>query len=168
MLLGIISQCGPPPCTLPKKAFLSPSVWARREYIWKLSWKESLLICFKIARVSPVPTDRVGIGWWTLPPYVRDSLEDKSMLLHFKKAFPLTSLGHSFERRVYYLLLCFESYQGVLYSQPGYSLLVNNEFLNMFFHSCNYKISCFSELGYNSSVPVLIFWTASEALAPKS
>ena len=119
VLLGIISQCGPPPCTLPKKAFLSPSVWARREYIWKLSWKESLLICFKIARVSPVPTDRVGIGWWTLPPYVRDSLEDKSMLLHFKKAFPFTSLGHSFERRAYCLLLCFESYQGIPYSHTG-------------------------------------------------
>ena len=28
-----------------------------------------------------------------LPPYVRDSLEDKSMLVHFKKALPLTSLG---------------------------------------------------------------------------
>ena len=27
-----------------------------------------------------------------LPPYVRDSLEDKSMLFHFKEAFPLTSL----------------------------------------------------------------------------
>ena len=30
----IILQCGPPSCTLPKKAFLSPSVWARREYIY--------------------------------------------------------------------------------------------------------------------------------------
>ena len=29
----IILQCGPPSGTLPKKAFLSPSVWARREYI---------------------------------------------------------------------------------------------------------------------------------------
>ena len=30
---------------------------------------------------------------------VRDSLEDKSMLLiHLKKAFPLTLHGHSFER----------------------------------------------------------------------
>ena len=51
-----------------------------------------------------------------ITPYVIDSLEDKSMLVLFKKAFPLTwalgpslSLGHSFERRAYYLLLCFES-----------------------------------------------------------
>ena len=33
---------------------------------------------------------------------MRDSLEDKSMLLvHLKKVFPLTLLGHSFERRAY-------------------------------------------------------------------
>ena len=34
----IILQCGPHSlhyCTLPKKASLCPSVWARREYIWK-------------------------------------------------------------------------------------------------------------------------------------
>ena len=35
--------------------------------------------------------------------------------------------------------------------------------LNMFFHRYRYKISCFSELAYNSSVPVLIFWTASKS-----
>ena len=36
-----------------------------------------------------------------ITPYIVDSLEDKPMLVHFKKAFPLTSLGHSFERRAY-------------------------------------------------------------------
>ena len=30
-----------------KKAFLSPSVWPRREYTWTLNWKESLLIYFE-------------------------------------------------------------------------------------------------------------------------
>ena len=55
-----------------------------------------------------------------ITPYARDSLEDKSMLLVlFKKAFPLTSLGHSFERRGYYLLLCFENYEGIAYSHTG-------------------------------------------------
>ena len=52
----IILQCGPPSlhyCTLPKKAFLSPSVWARREYIWKLNWKESLLIYFENWQGAP-------------------------------------------------------------------------------------------------------------------
>ena len=33
----IILQCGSPSGTLPKKAFLSPSVWERREYIWKFN-----------------------------------------------------------------------------------------------------------------------------------
>ena len=43
----IILQCDPPSphyCTLPKKAFRYPSVWARRKYIWKLNWNEILLI----------------------------------------------------------------------------------------------------------------------------
>ena len=52
-------------------------------------------------------------------PYAIYSLEDKSILVHFRKAFPITSLGHSFERRAYYLLLCFESYQGIPYSHTG-------------------------------------------------
>ena len=72
----------------------------------------------KIVGVLPVPTDRTGIGWWALF-YVGiiDSLEDKSMrLVQFKKAFPLTLLGHTFERRAYWLLFCFESYQGISYS----------------------------------------------------
>ena len=38
----ILLQCGPLFCTLPRKVSLSPSVWARREYIWKFNWKESL------------------------------------------------------------------------------------------------------------------------------
>ena len=54
-----------------------------------------------------------------ITPYVIDSLDDNSMLVHFKKAFSITSLGHSFERRAYYLLLCFESFLGILYSHIG-------------------------------------------------
>ena len=42
MLLGIISQCGPTSCALPRKVFLSPSVWARRGYIRKINWKERI------------------------------------------------------------------------------------------------------------------------------
>ena len=53
VLLGIISQCGPSSCTLSKKAFLFPSVWARREYIWKLNWKESLMISFENCQSVP-------------------------------------------------------------------------------------------------------------------
>ena len=35
------------------------------------------------------------------------------MLVRFKKSFLITSQWHSFERRTYGLLLCFESYQGI-------------------------------------------------------
>ena len=57
--------------------------------------------------------------------YVRDSLEDKTMLLvHFKKAFPLTLFEHSFQRRAYWLLFHFESYQGIPYSYIGKRLLI--------------------------------------------
>ena len=52
-------------------------------------------------------------------PYAIYSLEDKPILVHFRKAFPITSLVHSFERRAYYLLLCFENYQGIPYSHTG-------------------------------------------------
>ena len=46
----------------------------------------------------------------------------------------------------------------------------DNKLLNLFFFfmRCSYKISCFREFAYNSSVLVLIFWSASEALAPWS
>ena len=49
----IILQCGSPSCTFPKKVFLFPSVWARREYIWKLNWKKSLLIYFENCQGTP-------------------------------------------------------------------------------------------------------------------
>ena len=93
----IILQCGPPSlhyCTLPKKAFLSPSVWARREYIWKLNWKESLLIYFENWQGAPcshrqsrnrVMNTFIIVNITPICRQVRDSLEDKSMLLvHFK------------------------------------------------------------------------------------
>ena len=54
-----------------------------------------------------------------ITPYVIDSLENKSMFVHFKNVFLFTSLGHSFEIRAYGLLLCFERYQGILYSRTG-------------------------------------------------
>ena len=88
----------------PKKAFLSPPVWPRREYIWKLNWKESLLICFENCQGVPCyhrqSRNRI-MNFFIIVniTYVKDSLEDKFILVHFKRIFPLTSLGHSFERR---------------------------------------------------------------------
>ena len=34
----------------------------------------------------------------------------------------------------------------------------------MFFHGCSYKNSCFSELVYNSSVPVLMVYSYKDIL----
>ena len=121
---SLISQCGLS-CTFPKRLFLSPSVWARREYMWKLSWKESLLICFRNYQAVPC-SHRQSMNRMmnsfiivNITPYAKDSLEDKSILVLFKKAFPLTSLGRSFQRRAYNLLLCLESYQAIPYSHTG-------------------------------------------------
>ena len=55
---------------------------------------------------------------------VRDSLEDKSMLIHSKKAFPLPSVcpGAEYTWALIWkksLLICFESYQGIPYSNTG-------------------------------------------------
>ena len=110
-----------PSYTLARKAFLSTSVWTRREYIWKLGGKESLLICFENYQGVPCSyrqsRNRMMNSFIiaNITRYAIDSLEYKSMLLLFKNAFPRSSLGHSFERRAYYLLLCFESYQGISY-----------------------------------------------------
>ena len=104
----IILQCGPPSCTLPKKAFLSPSVWARREYIWKLSLKESLLICIENYQGVPCSHRQSRNRMMNrfiivkITPY---AINGKSMVFLFKKVFPLTSLGHSFERRAYCFVL---------------------------------------------------------------
>ena len=40
--------------------------------------------------------------------------------------------------------------------------------LNMIFHRCSYKISCFSELAYSSSVLVLIFSTIASIVTNKT
>ena len=59
-------------------------------------------------------------------PYVRDSSQDKSMLFHSKKAFLFPSVWPGTEyawalisKSKKSLLICFESYQGILYSHTG-------------------------------------------------
>ena len=44
--LGSNQTMWPPFLHPSKKAFFSPSVWTRREYIWTVNWKESLPIYF--------------------------------------------------------------------------------------------------------------------------
>ena len=64
VLLRIISQWG---SSLPhfEKTFFFPSVWPRREYTWKLNWKDSLLIYFRKLPGRSL-FSRGGIGWWML------------------------------------------------------------------------------------------------------
>ena len=91
-----------------KKAFLSPSVWARREYIWKLSLKESLLICFENYQgvlCSHRQSRNRMMNSFIIVKITPYALNGKSMLVLFKKVFPLTSLGHSFERTAYFFVL---------------------------------------------------------------
>ena len=55
-----------------------------------------------------LPIDRLNIilpTACTKKKKVAFSLEDKAMLAHSKKAFPLASLGHSFEGRAYWFVL---------------------------------------------------------------
>ena len=93
----------PPFLHPPKKAFLSSSVWPRREYIWTLNWKESLLICFEDCRVFPIPTGnsleeivlKINL---CLPTPKRPSFS----LQFFQEQ---NILGHSFERRAYWFIL---------------------------------------------------------------
>ena len=114
VLLGIISQCGSLSCTLPKNAFLSPSVCKKKIYLETKLKGEFTELFWKLPK--PVPcSNRQSKNMmmntfikFNITPYVRDSLEDEFMLVHFRKAF--TSLWDSFERRAYCLLLCFESY----------------------------------------------------------
>ena len=108
----------------PKKVFLSPWDWPRREYIWALKWKESLLICFENCHGVPYfhrdSRNRMVNTFiiFTLPLHVTDSLEDKSMLLHSKKVFLLHPVwqGTEYTWALIWkksLLICFGSYQGI-------------------------------------------------------
>ena len=61
-----------------------------------------------------------------ITPYVRDSLEGKSMLFHSKDVSLLLSLweqniiGHSSEREALFCFIdMFERYQGITYSHTG-------------------------------------------------
>ena len=60
------------------------------------------------------------------------------LLVYFKKAFPLTLLGHSFDRRTaYWLLFCFESYHGIPYSYTSKQRIVNTLLMIKINPTCN-------------------------------
>ena len=113
----------------PKVAFLSSSVSLRREYTWKLNWKEILLHCFEnypgghySHRQS---RNRMMNTFITanITPTCK-SLENKSMLVHTKKTFLLSSFWPETDYTSApiwkkSLLICSESYQGISYSNTG-------------------------------------------------
>ena len=101
-----------PPFLHPrKKAFLSYLVWPTWDNTWTINWKESLLICFENCQGVPY-SHRHNRNKITLPPHVRGSFEDKSMLVTPKRPFfslqfdqKHNILRHSFERRAYWFVL---------------------------------------------------------------
>ena len=60
--LGILSQCGPPSCTLAKKAFLSLQFGKEQNISGNSIERRVYLFFLKIDRVFPVVTGKVGIG----------------------------------------------------------------------------------------------------------
>ena len=90
----------PPPPFLhsPKQAFLSLSLWERREHTWTLNWKETLLICFgnclsvpyshRQSRNRMINTFIIV----NITPACKSSLENKSILVHSIKTFVLPSI----------------------------------------------------------------------------
>ena len=77
----------------------------------------------KITRVFPIPTGRVGIGWWPLPQ-VRDSLEDKSMIVYSKKTFSPFSLSRN---RIYLGTHLKDELTDLFWKLPRYSLFPHRQ-----------------------------------------
>ena len=63
VLFEITSQCGPLP---PKKALPLPFTLAKKKTYPNWHSIERRHFFSKNSRVFPIPTDRVGIAWWTL------------------------------------------------------------------------------------------------------
>ena len=88
----------------PKRALHASSVWPRREYTWTLNWEESLVICFENCQGVPCSHRKSRNRMMNsfiivniIPTHVRDSLGEKSMLAHSKKAFLLSSVWSGIE-----------------------------------------------------------------------
>ena len=128
MLLGVISQCGSASCTLQKRFFASssPLQFGQEENILGHAIeKRAYWFVLKTARLFPILTSRNRMMNTfvivNITPHIRDSVEDKSMLAHSKKAFLLPSIwpGIEYTRVLIWkktLLICFESYQGIPFS----------------------------------------------------
>ena len=114
-LWGNLTMC-PPSCTLQK----------RTSSLLHFGQEENISGHSTERRAYEFATGRAGFGWWTLlyqqtlPPHERDSLDDKSMLVHSKKAFLLPSVwsGTEYTQALIWkksLLICFENYQCMVF-----------------------------------------------------
>ena len=121
----------------PRKAFLSTSVWPRREHSWTLNWESrAYWFILKIARMFHIFTSRnrmtitfiivsnsinptcghVSVVMWSCQVY--------SMLFQSKKTilFPSVWPGPEYTWALICKkssLICFKSYQGIPYSHTG-------------------------------------------------
>ena len=66
VVLGVISQCGPPSCTLQKRPSSSLQFDPEKNIPGHLIKRRAYWFVLKITRVFPINTGRVGIAWWTL------------------------------------------------------------------------------------------------------
>ena len=123
MLLGVISQCGSSSCTLQKRP--SSLLQLGQQEITPEHSIESRAywFFFENYRVFPIPTGRVGIGWWPLPQ-VRDSLEDKSMIVYSKKTFSPFSLSRN---RIYLGTHLKDELTDLFWKLPRYSLFPHRQ-----------------------------------------
>ena len=111
VLLGVISRCGPLPCTLQKRPSCSLQFGQEGNMPGHPIERRACKFIWKIARIFPIPTSRNNMMNTFIIANITTtckSLEDKSMLFHSKKAFILplvlpeqNLLGHSFKRRAY-------------------------------------------------------------------
>ena len=140
------------------KAFFPPSVWSRREYIWALNWKKSLLIGFQSCQGIPYSHRHSG-----------------KRIVNTLLIVNITTTCKSLENKcILFTHFCFmqekKKAPGLYLQQADNILALNVQLLcqkidkkyrmakwttNFFFHRCSYKNSCFSELTYISSVLVL-------------
>ena len=121
--LGVISQCGPLLAPSKKGLPLPFSLAKNRKYLDVQLKGELTDLFWKLPGCSVFP--RVRIGSWillyqsTLPPHVRNSSEDKSMLFHFRQTFlsnrPSTN-------RIYLSTHLKERLTNLFWSLPGYSV----------------------------------------------
>ena len=108
----------PPFLNPPKKVFLTSSFWPKREYAGHSIERRANWFVLKIARMFPIPTSRNNSHY----PHMKEIVWRISLCS--KKAFLLPSVrpGTEYTWALIWkknLLICFQNYQGIPYSNTG-------------------------------------------------